>query len=78
MVQGRNLALQNILLKTKHETKTSISISKQSEMLLSLALVELLEAPNDIMRSMHKGRAPVLLNLSSIQVYGLGQKKERK
>lgn len=47
-------------------------------MLLSLALVELLEAPSDIMRSMHKGRAPVLLNLSSIQVYGLGQKKERK
>ena len=54
--QARKLALQNILLKTKCETKPSSLVSSLSALLLSLALVKLLEPPSEIMRFVPKGR----------------------
>lgn len=54
--QARKLALQNILLKTKFETKPSSLVSSLSELLLSLALVKLPEPPSEIMRFVPKGR----------------------
>lgn len=68
MVQGRNLALQNIFLKTECETKASILKSQRSAMPLGLALVKLLYPPSEIMRSVRKWRAPALLNPSSGKV----------
>lgn len=48
--QARKLALQNILLKSKCETKPSSLVASLSELLLSLALVKLPEPPSEIMR----------------------------
>lgn len=54
--QARKLALQNIRLKSRCETKPSSLVASLSELLLSLALVKLPEPPSEIMRLVPKGR----------------------